>query len=301
MESIGDVLNRIVDSKGLKENRQKTRDEALSNPLVQQFIKENQIDQATIERSMNNLILFVGQLHSKSNQRVMAGYEPHLFLNGDLIDITYSPTAQKQKSDEKAAAARRIELIDLPRKLRHVELEEVDQTPERMKVIAAIANFLTEFNRNKHARGLYLDGNFGVGKTYLLAALANSIARKGTKVIFLHVPSFIASLSSHFEDNSLNDEIDRIADAPVVIFDDIGAETLSEWSRDDVLGVILQKRMDNELPTFFSSNLNLELLSDHFAQVKNSNNTLKAARLMERVTFLSREVTVRGENRRHQR
>lgn len=299
MESIGDVLKKIVDSKYLNQDQAQMREVALQDPHVQEFLSKNQVDQATLERSIDNLILYVQQLNSKSNQRVMAGYQPRLFLNGNVIDVTYTPTQQKQKDDEKAAAARRIELIDLPPKLRHVELEEVDQDPERMKALAEIAHFLAEFDTNKHARGLYLDGNFGVGKTYLLAALANSIARKGTKVIFLHVPSFIASLSSHFEDNSLNDEIDRIASAPVVIFDDIGAETLSEWSRDDVLGVILQKRMDNELPTFFSSNLNLKMLSEHFAQVKNGNNSLKAERLMERVTFLSKEVTVRGENRRH--
>lgn len=299
MESIGDVLKKIIDQKYLNQDQAQMREAAIQNPDVQKFISENNINQTTIDRSINNLILYVQQLNSKSNQRVMSGYQPHLFLNGNVIDVTYTPTPQKQKEDEKAAAARRIELIDLPPKLRHVELEEVDQNSDRMNAIVEIAHFLSEFDTNKHARGLYLDGNFGVGKTYLLAALANSIARKGTKVIFLHVPSFIASLSSHFEDNSLNDEIDRIADAPIVIFDDIGAETLSEWSRDDVLGVILQKRMDNELPTFFSSNLNLKMLSEHFAQVKNGNNSLKASRLMERVTFLSKEVPVRGENRRH--
>ncbi|MBP2058793.1 primosomal protein DnaI [Lactobacillus colini] len=300
MESIGDVLKNIVDKKYLNQNQSRMRELALQNPKVQEFLNQNQVDQATLNRSLSNLVLYVQQLNSQSNKRVMAGYEPKLFLNGNVIDVTYTPTRQKQKHDASQAAARRIELIDLPLKLRNIELQEVDQTAGRMLALTEIAKFLDEFDENKHARGLYLDGDFGVGKTYMLAALANSIARKGTKVIFLHVPSFIASLSSHFEDNSLNEEIDRIAQAPVVIFDDIGAETLSEWSRDDVLGVILQKRMDNELPTFFSSNLNLNMLSDHFAQVKNGQNNLKADRLMERVTFLSKEVLVRGENRRHQ-
>ncbi|MBD5429038.1 primosomal protein DnaI [Lactobacillus sp.] len=299
MESIGDILKNIIDGKHLNQDQTQIRETALQNQDVQKFLSENKIDQATLERSMDNLVFYVQQLNSASNQRVMAGYRPKLFLNGNVIDITYAPTEQKQKEDENSAAAKRIELIDLPEKLRHVELEEVDQNPDRMKAISEIARFLIEFDNNKHARGLYLEGDFGVGKTYLLAALANSVARKGVKVIFLHVPSFIASLSSHFGDNSLNDEIERIANAPVVIFDDIGAETLSEWSRDDVLGVILQKRMDNELPTFFSSNLNLTMLNEHFAQVKNSNNSLKAERLMERINFVSKEVRVLGKNRRY--
>ena len=148
-------------------------------------------------------------------------------------------------------------------------------------------------------KGLYLTGDFGVGKTYILAGVANAIARQGSRVVFLHVPSFIASLGSHFQDNSLNDEIDRIASAPVLIFDDIGAETLSEWSRDDVLGVILQKRMDNVLPTFFSSNITMDGLNEHFAETRNSVDEVKARRLMERVRFLSKEVFVGGKNRRN--
>ena len=60
-----------------------------------------------------------------------------------------------------------------------------------------------------------------------------------------------AGLASHFGDNSLQDEIRRLSGCDLLILDDIGAETLSQWSRDDVLGVILQARMDNVLPTFF--------------------------------------------------
>ena len=159
--------------------------------------------------------------------------------------------------------------------------------------------FFFFFKKNKHIKGLYLTGDFGVGKTYILAGLSNAIARQGSRVVFLHVPSFIASLGSHFQDNSLSDEIDRIASAPVLVFDDIGAETLSEWSRDDVLGVILQKRMDNVLPTFFSSNMTMDDLAEHFAETRNNVDEVKARRLMERVRFLSKEVFVGGKNRRN--
>lgn len=132
----------------------------------------------------------------------------------------------------------------------------------------------------------------------MLAGLANSIAATNKNVIFLHVPTFIASLSSHFEDNSLNKEIKRVSECDVLILDDIGAETLSQWSRDDVLGVILQARMDNVLPTFFSSNLDMDKLEKHFAEIKNAVDPVKAARLMQRVRFLAKEVVVSGENRR---
>ena len=83
-----------------------------------------------------------------------------------------------------------------------------------------------------------------------------------------------------------------------MILDDIGAETLSQWSRDDVLGVILQARMDNDLATCFTSNMEMDDLEDHFASTKNAVDPVKAARLMQRVRYLAKEIIVTGRNRR---
>ncbi len=55
------------------------------------------------------------------------------------------------------------------------------------------------------------------------------------------------------EDGSVKEQIDAVKEAEVLVLDDIGAEQFS-WIRDDVLQVILQYRMIEELPTFFTSN-----------------------------------------------
>ncbi len=299
MEDISEVITRIIKKRKLGEDSKKIAKTAIKHPKVQAFLAQNKerLNKEIVQASLPTIFTYVEQIESPNP--VMEGYTPKLFLNGKVIDITYVPTEAKLNSEAKKRAENRIELIDLPAKLRHVELENVDATPERDDVLDEVGIFLASFKKNKHTKGLYLTGDFGVGKTYILAGLTNSIARQGSRVVFLHVPSFIASLGSHFQDNSLNDEIDRIASAPVLIFDDIGAETLSEWSRDDVLGVILQKRMDNVLPTFFSSNMTMDGLNEHFAKTRNSVDEVKARRLMERVRFLSKEVIVGGKNRRN--
>ncbi|AHA97757.1 primosomal protein DnaI [Lactobacillus johnsonii] len=299
MEDISEVITRIIKKRKLGEDSKKIAKTAIKHPKVQAFLAQNKerLNKEIVQASLPTIFNYVEQIESPNP--VMEGYTPKLFLNGKVIDITYVPTEAKLNSEAKKRAENRIELIDLPAKLRHVELANVDATPERENALNEVAMFLAEFKKNKNIKGLYLTGDFGVGKTYILAGVANAIARQGSRVVFLHVPSFIASLGSHFQDNSLNDEIDRIASAPVLIFDDIGAETLSEWSRDDVLGVILQKRMDNVLPTFFSSNITMDGLNEHFAETRNSVDEVKARRLMERVRFLSKEVFVGGKNRRN--
>lgn len=83
------------------------------------------------------------------------------------------------------------------------------------------------------------------------------------------------------------------------MLDDIGAEAMTAWTRDEVLGAILQFRMQEELPTFFSSNYNMKQLEAHLTFTQNGmEEQLKARRIMERIRFLSKEVPLEGKNRR---
>ena len=84
----------------------------------------------------------------------------------------------------------------------------------------------------------------------------------------------------------------------ILCIDDIGAEKVSEWSRDEVLGTILQTRMNHNLTTFFTSNLNLEELEKHFLITEKSDEKIKARRIMGRIKQLSVEMELVSENRR---
>lgn len=299
MRSLDEIFAEKFKKRNLEFNKKELATSALNYPAVKTFIAEHsEISQTVLTASLSNLYKFVQQ--KEHPDKIIAGYEPVLFFNKDLnlIEIRYTPTQNKRSKDSILSAKRRIELIDLPERLKDIDLNEIDQSPERKHVLNDLAEFINDFSKNKQAKGLYLAGDFGVGKTYMLAGLANLIAKNGYKIAFLHVPSFIASLSRHIKSNSLQDELEHLSSVPVLIFDDIGAETLSDWSRDDVLGVIFQKRMDNVLPTFFSSNISMDELEEHFAETKSGIDELKAKRLMQRVRFLSKEVIVTGPNRR---
>ena len=65
-----------------------------------------------------------------------------------------------------------------------------------------------------------------------------------------------------------------------------------------MLQTILQYRMEEKLPTFFTSNLTLEELESHLAITKSSDNKVKAGRIIQRIKFLSKEITMISANRR---
>jgi len=82
------------------------------------------------------------------------------------------------------------------------------------------------------------------------------------------------------------------------LLDDIGAENLTAWSRDEVLGPILQYRMDEKLPTFFTSNLNLEELEMHLSISSSGVDKIKARRIIERIKEVSIPMKLESKNRR---
>ncbi|MGO2969164.1 MAG: ATP-binding protein, partial [Leuconostoc falkenbergense] len=149
-------------------------------------------------------------------------------------------------------------------------------------------------------QGLYLSGDFGIGKTYLMGALANALAANNIEVMLLHFPSFISDLKGTFDhkDASLDELLTKAKTVSNLILDDIGADTLTSWSRDAILGIILEYRMQNELTTFFTSNFDMVGLESYLAQTKDGVEPVKAARLMQRIKYLAKPVQMTGKNRR---
>ena len=86
--------------------------------------------------------------------------------------------------------------------------------------------------------------------------------------------------------------------APLLLIDDIGAENLTDWGRDEVLCPILNIRMEAKLPTFFTSNLDINMLEEHLSTSKSGVDKLKARRIMERINQLSENMIMVAQNYR---
>lgn len=90
-----------------------------------------------------------------------------------------------------------------------------------------------------------------------------------------------------------------LKEVPVLILDDIGAETLSPWARDEVLGAILQYRVSENLPVLYTSNYTYDELEEHLAHSQKAGvEQLKAMRIMERIRYYTDAYKVDGINRR---
>ena len=167
----------------------------------------------------------------------------------------------------------------------------------RVPVLKYITEFIKKYSDKEKTKGLYLNGSFGCGKTYLIAALFNDMARKGIKCAIVYYPEFLRDLKASFN-KDYEEKFNYIKKADLLLLDDIGAENVSSFNRDEVLGPILQYRMEENLPTFFTSNLTLEELENHLAITSSGVDKVKARRIIERIKQLTVDIQLVSKNRR---
>lgn len=268
----------------------------LENQDVQAFIAEHDFQSLQINKSLSKFNEYVTEKakFKAGIETKIAGYEPILFNNEGFADVTYRATAETLAKEADLSKKRRVRLIGMPKDVINISWDDVLlDDANRIKAYQAVASFISDYPNQK---GVYLYGQFGVGKSYMMAAMANELAEKGISTTLIHYPSFISESSGFDELKTKANEVKKV---DVLVLDDIGAESNNDWIRDNILQVILQYRMQENLATFFTSNLTMVELEQHLAMTKKGDETWPAKRVMERVHKLSDEYLLAGENRRN--
>ncbi len=229
------------------------------------------------------------------------GYVYSPVVENNSILFSYKPCKYQQKEIENNSYKTNINLFNVPETLQNAQIKDIyTDDKSRIEVIKYIMDYIQTYNDNKK-KGLYLTGNFGSGKTYLIAALFNELAKKNINSAIIYFPEFLRTLKASFnetEDGTYSDKFNYIKKAPLLLIDDIGAENLSTWARDEILGTLLQYRMEANLSTFFTSNLSLEELEIHLSMTGNKVEKVKARRIIERINYLTEEMKLIGIDRR---
>ena len=291
-ESIADGMGARLDW----DKYQQLSAKILENQDVQAFIAEHDFQSLQINKSLSKFNEYVTEKakFKAGIETKIAGYEPILFNNEGFADVTYRATAETLAKEADLSKKRRVRLIGMPKDVINISWDDVLlDDANRIKAYQAVASFISDYPNQK---GVYLYGQFGVGKSYMMAAMANELAEKGISTTLIHYPSFISESSGFDELKTKANEVKKV---DVLVLDDIGAESNNDWIRDNILQVILQYRMQENLATFFTSNLSMVELEQHLAMTKKGDETWPAKRVMERVHKLSDEYQLAGENRRN--
>ena len=306
MESTKDVIrNKYHYSKiSLEQDYQKKYD---SDMLFRKIANSTKLPTDTLMKYTTKLELSASELnHCKNCKNILEcknevdGYVYYPERNGDDIEFSYRPCKYKKEMDKENTHLDNIYYFDMPKEIKNASLHDIyTKDKNRYPVIKWIKEFIEDTNRGVYHKGLYLNGNFGCGKTYLLSAMLNELAKNGKRVAIIYYPEFLRSLKENFNDSEeYKNQFNMAKKVDLLLFDDIGAETVTEWSRDEVLGTILQYRMEEGLSTFFTSNLTISELEQHLAVTNKDVDNVKARRIIERIKQLTDDMTMISVNLR---
>jgi len=124
---------------------------------------------------------------------------------------------------------------------------------------------------------LLFEGSYGCGKTHLAAAIANYRLALGEQVLFVTVPDLLDHLRSTYAPSSeieYDDLFEQIREAPLLVLDDLGAESSTAWAQEKLYQLINHRYL-YQLNTVFTTNCDLNdldprirsrLLDWHLAQ-----------------------------------
>lgn len=183
--------------------------------------------------------------------------------------------------------------------LKNARMKDIDVSDKnRIELIKFLKKFYDEYNIKSSPKGLYLHGSFGSGKTFLLACLLNELEiKKNISYEIVYYPELLRTLK---EDLSLvESKVSYYSNVEILVLDDIGAENVTNWGRDEILGTILQERMNKHKTTFFTSNLDINELEKHLSCSKDNVDNVKARRIIERIKQLTIDMPLISVNRRN--
>ena len=294
-----------ISNKKVKINLEAEYLKAKKDPNFVKIITSLDIDDKELMKYTSKLMQCANELSNygdKSDKSFSNNEVPGFILTPYVVDgvLNFKYVACKEKKEEleNAEYVKNGYRFEVSKDIRNAKMKDIyTDDKNRVPLIKWITTFIKEYKKGSKVKGLYLSGNFGSGKSYIVSAMLNELVKDGYKVAMIYYPEFLRILKSSFK-TDFDEEYDYARKVDLLLLDDIGAENITSWSRDEILGPILQYRMDNNLPTFFTSNLDLKELEVHLSESKNEVDKLKAKRIIERIKYLTDDLTLISENKR---
>lgn len=278
---------------------------ALKNENFKEMVEQLNLKNELLKKYTTNLLECTEEYSNCKNcQNLMEcknKVKGYAYLPSNIdghIEFGYKSCKYLNKINEENKYNNNVTLISTNSYLKSARMKNIyTDDKNRFTCIKWINNFIKNYPNIK--KGLYLSGNFGCGKSYLISALFNELAKQNVKSVIVFWPHFLSELKGAMNgDGNFNYLMNLVKNAPLLLIDDIGAENLTEWGRDEVLCTILNARMEGSLPTFFTSNLNQKMLEEHLSTSKTGVDKLKAKRIIERINQVSDSMEMIGENYR---
>lgn len=289
----------------LREYRQKKLEAMRRDPRVRQFLEDNQVNEDFLEQNSEMIDDYMKVLQQCSLCTGLnncpfpiRGRQRTLVVEPDtgFGSIRYIPC---QYARNKANAEAFMDNLWISHIDRDNRMRFYDQVAWQGKSNSYVASFIGVQMSMTGEKGVFLYGQPGTGKSYLLSAMANDCAKRGQSVCYVRVPLLMSELKASITDDEFRlDTLRRLRRCDVLVLDDLGSESISAWERDEILFPVLDERMNHGRKTYFASNLNPDELLNQYWIRRQVNGEVPARRLLDRVLSLAQVIPLEGSSMR---
>ncbi|MEO8376556.1 MAG: ATP-binding protein [Candidatus Sumerlaeota bacterium] len=126
---------------------------------------------------------------------------------------------------------------------------------DRGTVLETAKAYANTFNGGE-SEGLLLRGITGCGKTHIAIAILKEVIRRGYSGYYANFNDLLSRIRDSYNADSGASEaelLDAVDSAQLLVLDDVGAESTTDWVRDR-LYLIVNRRYENALPTIITTN-----------------------------------------------
>jgi len=151
---------------------------------------------------------------------------------------------------------KRLAEANIPKRYQHCTLGNFTAYNESLERAVAQARRLAEAYPSI-AGGLFLEGQPGVGKTHLAAAVLKQVIQTtGARGLFYDTRDLLRIIRSTYDASIRTTELEvlrPVMQADLLVLDDLGAEKTSEWV-EETMNLIVNTRYNERRITLFTSN-----------------------------------------------
>lgn len=306
MESLKESLKKTGLLTTINKNLEKSFNDALKNEEFKEFVKKLKLDKTVLMKYTSTLEKSCEEYGNCKNcknllecKNPVKGYAYLPTHHNGKLTFGYKACKFQNKMLKETAHLKKITLYQTPEGFLNANIKSIyTNDAARLDAIKWITNFIKSYPDVK--KGLYLHGSFGCGKSYIITSMLIELAKKNVRSTIIFWPEFLRNIKQLFGYNDeLEQVINQVKNTPILFIDDIGAENLTAWARDEILSTILDYRMNNGYITFFTSNLTLQELEEHLSKTKDGIEIVKARRVMERIKQMTDDIQLISKNLRN--
>lgn len=159
------------------------------------------------------------------------------------------------------------------------------------KAISECKLYCKNFLKNrKEGKGLFLTGTVGTGKTHLLAAIIDYIARlykrKIGRVMYFTSTGLLNEIRNSYNNNESEEFVHKVKNCSLLLIDDFGAEKTTDWVLETYFEII-DYRYSNLLPTIIATNLTDKEIKEKLSE-----------RIMSRIYEVNKGIKLIGKDYR---